>query len=97
LIDDLLQRLEDTHAMSPAKIYPGRGATGGVELIDRQAAYLKQVQIWAREEKPSGDPGWFTKWKLQRKIEQAYPNLGYPIFMRDGLAAVWKTEAAKLK
>jgi glyoxylase-like metal-dependent hydrolase (beta-lactamase superfamily II) len=97
LIDDWLQRLEDIRAMSPAKIYPGRGATGGVELIDPQAAYLKQVQIWVREEKPSGDPGWFTKLKLQRKIEQAYPNLGYPIFMRDGLAAVWKTEAAKVR
>jgi glyoxylase-like metal-dependent hydrolase (beta-lactamase superfamily II) len=99
LIDDWLQRLEDIRVMlpptSPLKIYPGRGAVGGIELIDRQAAYLKQVQAWVREEKPAGDLGWFTKLKLQRKIEQAYPALGYPIFMRDGLAAVWKTEAAK--
>jgi glyoxylase-like metal-dependent hydrolase (beta-lactamase superfamily II) len=95
LVDDWLQRLEEIRALSPVKIYPGRGAAGGIELIDRQAAYLKQVQAWVREEKPSGELGWFTKLKLQRKIEQAYPALGYPIFMRDGLAAVWMTEAAK--
>jgi glyoxylase-like metal-dependent hydrolase (beta-lactamase superfamily II) len=99
LIDDWRQRLEEIRLMlpttAPTKIYPGRGAAGGVELIDRQAAYLKQVQQWVRAEKPSGQLGWLTKLKLQRKIEQAHPTLGYSIFMRDGLAAVWTVEAAK--
>jgi hypothetical protein len=92
LIGDWLTRLEDIRAMKPAKIHPGRGASGGVAMIDAQAAYLKQVRAWIREALQPGELGWFTKLRLERKVEAAYPSLGYPIFMRDGLAAVWKTE-----
>jgi hypothetical protein len=32
---------------------------------------------------------------LQLAIERKYPSLGFPGFMRDGLAEVWNTEAKK--
>jgi glyoxylase-like metal-dependent hydrolase (beta-lactamase superfamily II) len=92
LVGDWLARLEEIRAMQPAKIWPGRGASGDIQLIDAQAAYLRQVRAWVRDALEPGDLGRFTKFRLERKIEAAYPNLGYPIFMRDGLAAVWKTE-----
>jgi glyoxylase-like metal-dependent hydrolase (beta-lactamase superfamily II) len=92
LIGDWLARLDEIRAMNPIKIHPGRGASGEVKLIDAQAAYLKQVRAWVREAIEPGDLGRFTKFRLERKIEAAYPSLGYPIFMRDGLAAVWSTE-----
>jgi glyoxylase-like metal-dependent hydrolase (beta-lactamase superfamily II) len=91
-IGDWLSRLDDIRAMKPATIYPGRGVIGGVDLIDKQSAYLRQVRAWVRESMKPGELGWFTKLRLQRKIENAYPTLGYPIFMRDGLEAVWQTE-----
>jgi hypothetical protein len=91
-IPDWLARLDEIRALKPAKIYPGRGAMGGPELIDAQAAYLKQVRQWIRESLAPGDLGWLRRQLLQRKIEAAYPALGYPTFMRDGLAAVWKAE-----
>ncbi|MGL4233315.1 MAG: MBL fold metallo-hydrolase [Casimicrobium sp.] len=91
-IGDWLTRLEEIRAMKPTKIHPGRGASGDVSMIDQQASYLKQVRAWVREALSSGELGWFTKLRLQWKIERAYPSLGYPIFMRDGLAAVWKNE-----
>jgi glyoxylase-like metal-dependent hydrolase (beta-lactamase superfamily II) len=94
LIGDWLTRLEEIRAMQPAKIHPGRGASGDIKMIDTQAAYLKQVRAWIREAIEPGDLGRFTKFRLERKIEAAYPNLVYPIFMRDGLAAVWKVEQA---
>jgi glyoxylase-like metal-dependent hydrolase (beta-lactamase superfamily II) len=100
LIGPWLQRLEDIRGMKPGRIYPGRGKVGGVELIEQQASYLRKVQTWVREhlparaEGPAGRMSWWTKSRLQSQIESAYPGLGYPLFMRDGLEAVWQTEAA---
>jgi hypothetical protein len=92
LIGDWLARLDDIRVMNPTTIYPGRGQIGGFELIQAQAAYLTQVRQWVREAIKPGDLGWIIKQLLQRKIENAYPALGYAIFMRDGLPALWKTE-----
>ena len=36
-------RLAELKALSPNYVHPGRGETGGPELIDRQAAYLREV------------------------------------------------------
>jgi hypothetical protein len=57
---------------------------------------LRDVQKLVQDEQPRGDLSWLTKLKLQRELERRCPLLGYPIFMRDGLAAVWRVEAAKL-
>jgi glyoxylase-like metal-dependent hydrolase (beta-lactamase superfamily II) len=92
-----LQRLDDIRAMNPSRIYPGRGKSGGAELALSQAGYLKQVQQWVKDELTTGDLGWIKKQLLQRKIENAYPSLGLPIFMRDGLAAVWSREQSEDK
>jgi glyoxylase-like metal-dependent hydrolase (beta-lactamase superfamily II) len=94
-IDDWLQRLDEIRALNPTRVFPGRGQAGGLELLTRQAGYLRFVQKLVQAEQPSGDLGWFSKQKLQRQIESQYPTLGYPIFMRDGLAAVWREEATK--
>jgi hypothetical protein len=53
-----------------------------------QAAASTRIRNQVRER--VNELGSFTKWRLQREIEQKYPALGYPIFMRDGLTAVWK-------
>ncbi len=95
LIEAWLQRLEDVRALGVRRIFPGRGKPGGLELLDQQAAYLRFVRQTVLAEKPKGDLGWFTKLKLQRTIEARYPLLGFPIFVRDGLAAVWRVEAVK--
>jgi glyoxylase-like metal-dependent hydrolase (beta-lactamase superfamily II) len=95
-IDDWLQRLADIQALRPDRVYPGRGAPGGPELLAQQAEYLRFVQNLVQAQQPRGSLGWFTKLRLQNAIEQRYPQLGYPGFMRDGLAAVWAVEATKL-
>jgi glyoxylase-like metal-dependent hydrolase (beta-lactamase superfamily II) len=91
-VSDWLTRLAEIKALNPRLVYPGRGKVGGIALIDQQAAYLSQVRIWVREIK---DLGWLNKHLLIRKIEAAYPDLGLPIFMRDGIEAVWMNERAK--
>lgn len=95
LIDDWLSRLADIKRMSPGVVHPGRGKSGTTALIDRQAAYLKDVQRRVQLRTPAGELSWWRKFWLQREIESAYPQLVYPIFMRDGLAAVWREEARK--
>lgn len=105
-IDDWRQRLQDIRQLttqlpstSAVEIHPGRGQTGSVALIDRQDAYLRDVQSIVRAAKMSSgaeELSWFTKWRLQRQIERKYPALGYPIFMRDGLGMVWKNEVIKV-
>jgi glyoxylase-like metal-dependent hydrolase (beta-lactamase superfamily II) len=90
-----LRRLDEIAAMDPNSIYPGRGPKGGVELVAQQKAYLTKVSQWVGEEirrSGGGSMGFFAKRRLQSRIEDAYPALGYPIFMRDGLQAVWTEE-----
>jgi glyoxylase-like metal-dependent hydrolase (beta-lactamase superfamily II) len=94
-VDDWQNRLNELKSLGADKIYPGRGPAGGAELITNQATYLSNVRTWVRAEKQNSNAkelGFFTKLKLQSKIEDAYPQLGYKLFMRDGLAAVWKNE-----
>jgi glyoxylase-like metal-dependent hydrolase (beta-lactamase superfamily II) len=95
MIDAWLARLEDIRKMKPALVFPGRGKPGGVELIEQQAAYLRFVQKAVRDAEPRGLLGMFRKLRLQSAIESAYPKLGYPLFMRDGLEKVWEIEAGK--
>lgn len=95
MIDEWLQRLTEIKALGAQRVFPGRGKAGGAELIDKQVNYLKFVQKTIQAEQPSGTLGWLTKLKLQRIIEQEYPQLTYPLFMRDGLAATWENEARK--
>ena len=97
LVDAWLQRLAEIQALKPGIVYPGRGGPGGPALLDQQAQYLKRVQQRVRNEGPSGKLGFFTKLKLQSAIESDHPQLRLPIFMRDGLAAVWQSEAAAAK
>ena len=94
-IDDWLVRLTEIKAMNPTKIYPGRGPVGGASMIDTQATYLKRVQQIVRDENPSGELGNFTKLKMQWKIEREFPQLTLPIFMRDGLMEVWRSEGKR--
>jgi glyoxylase-like metal-dependent hydrolase (beta-lactamase superfamily II) len=94
-IDDWLRRLDEIRAMGAQRVFPGRGKPGGAELLEQQAQYLRFVQKLVQAEQPSGELGWLTKLKLQRAIELQYPKLGYALFMRDGLPAVWRNEAAK--
>lgn len=94
-IDEWVGRLEEIRSMHPARIYPGRGPSGGVELLDRQIGYLRFVQRTVQEAQPSGELGLMRRLWLQWQIESAYPDLRFPRFMGDGLTRVWEVEARK--
>jgi glyoxylase-like metal-dependent hydrolase (beta-lactamase superfamily II) len=95
LIDDWIARLEELRAMKPKRIYPGRGPAGAAELIDRQIEYLHFVQQTVRESEPQGELGFWRKMWLAWQVENRYPQLSFPGFMRDGLPKVWEAEVRR--
>jgi glyoxylase-like metal-dependent hydrolase (beta-lactamase superfamily II) len=52
-----LQRLDELRALNPKWIHPGHGTAGGLELLERQAAFLKDVVDTVAAEKPRGLSG----------------------------------------
>lgn len=52
--DAWLQRLDELRALRPKWIHPGHGATGGPDLLERQAAFLNDVVATVSAEQPRG-------------------------------------------
>jgi glyoxylase-like metal-dependent hydrolase (beta-lactamase superfamily II) len=90
LVDAWLTRLDEVRALRPARVYPGRGPAGGPETIEATDRYLRFVRESVVQAKPEGDLGTLRRWALSAAIEGAYPSLSYPLFMREGLPAVWR-------
>ncbi len=75
-------RLEELRAMRPRWVHPGRGPSGGVELLQRQRDYFDAVEaiLRARPELSIAE--------LRSRVEASYPEHGHPVFLRVGLPAV---------
>jgi glyoxylase-like metal-dependent hydrolase (beta-lactamase superfamily II) len=95
-LDEWQARLNEIRAMQPKHVHPGRGKSGGVELLDAQSQYLKRVTDWVVAEKPRGRLGFWTKSKIQSKIFSTYPEYHFTLFVSDALPEVWRVYAEKL-
>ncbi len=106
--DEWLKRIEEIRALKPMHVHPGRGPSGGQELLDRQESYLKQVIALVAAEKPwlnssprpnaEGllEPRNETVFlKLREKMETLYPGFGNSYFLEIGLPAEWSRQAAR--
>jgi glyoxylase-like metal-dependent hydrolase (beta-lactamase superfamily II) len=93
LIDAWKQRIEELKALHPKFVHPGRGPTGGPELLDAQAAYLDRVVALVKAESPNGDPNPAAVERVEKALEAEYPNYGYAHFLELGLPAVWHSLA----
>ncbi len=94
LLDEWQARLATLKALNPKFVHPGRGASGGPELLDAQAAYLERVRAIVGEAQPKGALDKPTMARLEKAIQDAYPGYGYPYFLKIGLPGVWKALAA---
>lgn len=90
-----LTRLQEIAALKPRFVHPGRGRTGGPELLDWEAGYLRRVLEEVAKEKPTLPPPEGAIARVEQRILQAYPGLGYDIFLSLGLPAVWRKQAEK--
>lgn len=95
-IDAWLQRLGELAALEPDHVHPGRGPSAGPELLDAQAAYLRDVKALVAAER-ARQPAAQRKPEDEAAVERVrtamlarYPGHDYPIFLGLGLPAVWQ-------
>jgi glyoxylase-like metal-dependent hydrolase (beta-lactamase superfamily II) len=91
--DEWLKRLDELEALAPKRVHPGRGPSGGPELLVRERAYLQRVIDLVAAETPTGALEGPALDALQAKVEAALPGLDLPIFLRIGLPAEWARQA----
>jgi len=103
LSDQWLARLDELAALRPTHVHPGRGGSGGPELLASQAEYLRRVQALVSSEHAALTEGGRTP--AEREVEQAlarirtvlereHPGYGYAVFLKIGLPAEWRRVAA---
>lgn len=90
-----LTRLQEIAALKPRFVHPGRGRTGGPDLLDWEAGYLRRVLEEVAKERPTLPPAEGAIERVEQRILQAYPGLDYDVFLSLGLPAVWQKQAEK--
>ena len=94
-IEEWLARLEEIRAMHPTYVHPGRGPSGGPELIDAEERYLKRIQELVLAEHPTMPPNEAALTRVHDEIVREYPDYDFEVFLKLGLPAVWKRYAAR--
>ena len=88
-------RLKEIRALAPLYVHPGRGPTGGPELIDAEDSYLHRFEELVAAAHPQGAPPPDAIAKMKSELQKAYPDYGYDVVLEMGLTAVWEKLAAK--
>lgn len=91
--DAWLERLGEIEAMKPRFVHPGRGRSGGPELLAAEREYLQAVIDLVAAEKPTMPPDPAALARVQAALERRYPNYRFPVFLGIGLPAEWERQA----
>ncbi len=95
LVDEWLKRVAELQELEPDYVHPGRGVSGGAELLDRQELYLKTVQRLVKNAKPRLPPNEKKAEAIVEKLQELYPGYGFVHFIHIGIPEVM-AEQAKL-
>lgn len=87
--EEWLQRIAELRALSPKFVHPGRGASGGPELLDAQEKYLRDVVEIVKSEHPTKADDEEGIARAIAKIEAKYPDYEWKVFLQLGIPAVW--------
>ncbi len=93
--DEWLLRLAEIGKLAPTVVHPGRGKTGGPELLVNERAYLEKVISIVAGEGPTTPVDEAKLGRAKEKIVAAYPGYGFPVFLEIGLPAEWERQARK--
>jgi glyoxylase-like metal-dependent hydrolase (beta-lactamase superfamily II) len=93
--DAWLLRLQEMRALSPRFVHPGRGPSGGPELLDQEESYLRRVIALVAEEHPVWPPPAGAIDRVKARVLEAYPGLSFPVFLNIGLPAEWRRQAER--
>lgn len=94
-IDEWLKRIEELRALSPKRIFVGRGPAGNARMLDDNANYLKNVRAAIRQAASQTVFEWVGKFAAKRAITLAYPGYGWAGFLDDGMPALWARYGTK--
>ncbi len=93
-VREWLQRIEEIRALSPRRVHPGRGPSGGADLLDATSTYLTRVLELVAGANPSMPPPEGAVDDLRAAVMREFPSHGYPVFLY-GLSRVWEREALR--
>lgn len=93
--DEWLARLDELEALRPRFVHPGRGPSGGPELLVNEREYIARVVEVVRESEATEPSPAEALAALRARIEAMYPDCGFPVFLRVGLPAVYSRLAAE--
>lgn len=93
-VPEWLERLDELDAMHPRRVHPGRGPSGGPELVSTQRTYLHRVLELVRAEDPRMPPPEGAIERVKRGLIEAYPGYDYRVFLY-GLSEVWRRESER--
>jgi hypothetical protein len=94
-VDAWLARIAELRALHPRFVHPGRGRTGGPELLDQEERYLRDVLRLVAEERASSGPAASAGalGRVKSKMLALYPAYDFDVFLDLGLPAVWSHQA----
>ncbi|EYF01232.1 putative beta lactamase [Chondromyces apiculatus DSM 436] len=90
-----IERLKELSSPPHRFVHPGRGKSGGPELLTWEEGYLQRVLAEVAKEGPVMPPPAGALDRVKGRILEAYPGLAYDVFLELGLPAVWETQALK--
>jgi len=88
-----LQRLDELDALAPRRVHPGRGPSGGPELVASTRDYLTRVLELVAEASPDTPRDRAVR-AIRDRLVTEHADHAYPVFLF-GLAAVWDAEHAR--
>jgi glyoxylase-like metal-dependent hydrolase (beta-lactamase superfamily II) len=91
--EEWIQRLGEMRAMHPLYVHPGRGPSGGPELIDGEEVYLRRVEAIVADAKPTLPVRPEAIAKVKRAVVAEFPSYDYDVFLDIGLPAEWERQA----
>ncbi len=92
--DAWIERVGEMQALNPVYVHPGRGPSGGPDLLTAQREYLEAVIQTVAAYNPAGSPGRKALAEIKSKLMASYPDYGFAVFLDIGLPAVWRKQAA---
>ena len=88
-----LQRLAELDLLHARYVHPGRGESGGPELLAQERAYLEKVIELVQAGQPTLPVRDEAVAEAVERVKAAFPGLGFEVFLQVGMPEVYRREA----